>query len=54
MPVRVIIGVVVGGLLSYAAYRFIGHSTGGAPLPVGPWISAVPGMVFGAMLSRNV
>ena len=52
MIVRLIIGVVVGGLLGYGAYRFIGCSTGTCPLTANPWISTILGIVFGAMLSR--
>jgi hypothetical protein len=52
MIVRLIIGVVVGGLLGYGAYRFIGCSTGTCPFIANPWISTILGMGFGALLSR--
>lgn len=54
MIVRLIIGVIVGGLLGYAAYRFIGCSTGTCPLTANPWISTILGMVFGGLLSRAI
>jgi Family of unknown function (DUF6132) len=54
MVVRLIIGVIVGGLLGYGVYRFIGCSSGTCPLTSNPWISAVVGMVCGALLSRAI
>ena len=53
MIVRLIIGVVVGGLLGYGAYRFIGCSTGTCPLTANPWISTILGMVFGGLLAKS-
>jgi hypothetical protein len=52
MIVRLIIGVVVGGLVGYGMYRFIGCSTGACPITANPWTSILFGMIFGAMLSR--
>jgi hypothetical protein len=49
---RLIIGVVVGGGLGYAAYRFIGCSSGACPLTANPWTSTIIGVLFGAMTSR--
>ena len=54
MDFRLIIGVVVGGVLGYGAYRFIGCSTGTCPLTANPWISTILGMVFGALVSRSI
>lgn len=52
MIVRLIIGVVVGGLFGYGVYRVIGCSSGTCPITANPWISTIFGMVMGAMLSR--
>lgn len=52
MDLRLIIGLVLGGLLGYAAYRFIGCSSGACPLTANPWVSTIIGMLFGAMMSR--
>jgi hypothetical protein len=52
MVARLIIGVVVGGILGYSAYRFIGCSSGACPLTANPWVSTIIGMIFGAMMSR--
>ena len=54
MILRVIIGVVVGGLLGYGAYRVIGWSSGTCPLTSNSWVSTILGMVVGALLSRAV
>ena len=52
MNVRSMIGIVLGGLLGYAAYRYIGCSTGACPLTANPWISTLIGIVFGGVVSR--
>jgi hypothetical protein len=51
MIVRLIIGVVAGGLLGYGMYRFIGCSSGACPITANPWISTIFGIVIGALLS---
>lgn len=52
MMVRLIIGIVIGGLLGYAMYRFIGCSSGACPITSDPWISTILGMVFGALVAK--
>jgi hypothetical protein len=54
MIVRLIIGVVAGGLVGYGMYRFIGCSTGACPITANPWISTIFDMLFGALLSTAV
>jgi hypothetical protein len=54
MIVRLIIGLVVGGLLGYGVYRFIGCSSGACPITSNPWISTILGMVAGALLSKAI
>ena len=54
MMVRLILGVVAGGLLGYGVYRFIGCSSGACPITANPWISTFLGMVLGAMLSGAI
>ena len=51
--VRLIIGVVTGGLLGYGVNHFIGCSSGACPLTANPWISTILGMIFGALLARS-
>ena len=54
MIVRLVIGILVGGLLGYGVYRFIGCSSGACPITSNPWVSTIVGMVFGALLSRAI
>jgi hypothetical protein len=54
MIVRLIIGVIGGGLLGYGVYRFIGCSSGACPLTANPWITTIVGMIFGALLSKAI
>ena len=51
MIIRPVIGVVVGGLLGYALYRFVGCSSGTCPITSNPWISTIFGMVVGGLSS---
>jgi hypothetical protein len=44
---RIAIGVVIGGALGYANYKFIGCRTGTCPLSSNAWISTIVGMVLG-------
>jgi Na+-transporting NADH:ubiquinone oxidoreductase subunit NqrB len=53
MSLRLIIGVVVGGLLGFALYRFVGCSTGACPLTSNPWISTLYGMILGALFAGS-
>jgi hypothetical protein len=49
MIVRVVLGVIVGGLLGYGLYRFVGCSSGACPITSNPWVSTVVGMVVGGL-----
>ena len=51
MIVRLAVGVLVGGLLGYGIYRFIGCSSGTCPITSNPWISTIYGMDMGALLA---
>lgn len=46
---RFVIGGVVGGLLGYGVYRFIGCSSGACPITSNPWVSTIFGMVIGGL-----
>ncbi len=52
--VRLIIGAIVGGLIGYGMYRFIGCSSGACPITSNPWISSLFGMVIGALLAKTI
>jgi len=51
MVARLAIGVVVGGLLGYGVYRFVGCSSGTCPITSNPWVSTIFGMVIGGLSS---
>jgi len=49
-----IIGAVVGGAIGYAAYRFIGCSSGACPITSNPYVSIIIGALLGAMLPAGL
>jgi hypothetical protein len=52
--IRLVTGGVVGGLLGYGVYRFIGCSSGACPITSNPWVSTFVGMLVGALLSKAI
>lgn len=54
MIIRLMGGAVIGGLLGYGGYRFIGCSSGACPITSNPWLSTILGMVWGIMLSNSI
>ena len=52
MKIRTIVFLVSGAVIGYAAYYFIGCSSGACPLTSNPWISTIIGIVFGGVVSR--
>ncbi len=50
---RMIIGVVLGGLLGFGYYKVVGCSTGACPITSNPWISTFYGAFVGLMLSHS-
>ncbi len=48
---KMIIGAVIGGLLGFAYYKFIGCSSGTCPITSKPLNSVLYGAVLGLMLS---
>lgn len=53
MILRVLIGVVVGGALGYAVYRFVGCSSGACPITSNPWVSMLFGMAIGGLSASS-
>ncbi|HRP68704.1 MAG TPA: hypothetical protein PLY93_04165 [Turneriella sp.] len=49
-PMYVIAGVVLGGLLGYLYYRFVGCKTGACPIVSKP----VPSILYGAALGGMI
>lgn len=50
MP-RLFLGILLGAVLGYAYYRFIGCSTGSCPITSNPWISTFYGAFLGALFA---
>lgn len=51
---RSVIGILVGGGLGFAYYKFVGCSTGTCPLTSNPIISTIYGAVLGLLLSTSL
>jgi hypothetical protein len=54
MILRIILGVIVGGALGFAYYKFVGCSTGTCPLTSNPFISTLYGGCLGALLAGSL
>lgn len=50
MIAKIIVGILIGGALGFANYKFIGCKTGTCPLSANPWISTFYGMLVGGMV----
>jgi len=48
--VKVIIGVIVGGIAGYFLYRFVGCKTGTCIITSRPWSSILYGMLLGLLV----
>ncbi len=53
MTLRIIIGMLGGGALGFAAYKFIGCTSGTCPLTSNPWVSTLLGLGLGAMFTSK-
>ena len=51
---RIIIGILVGGGLGFAYYKFVGCSSGTCPLTSNPIISTIYGAVLGVLLATSI
>ena len=54
MIVRLVLGIVIGAVLGYAYYRFIGCSSGACPITGNPVISTIYGALMGVLLSGAI
>lgn len=50
---KISLGVVLGGGLGFAYYKFVGCSSGTCPLTSNPWISSIYGAVLGLLISTS-
>lgn len=51
MTTRLLVGVVLGGMIGFGLYRFVGCASGACPITSNPWVSTIYGMLMGALLS---
>ena len=49
--IRIILGIVIGALLGFGYYKFVGCSTGSCPITSNPLISTLYGAVMGAVVA---
>jgi hypothetical protein len=54
MTIKLFIGVVIGGGLGFAYYKFVGCSTGTCPLTSHPIVSTIYGAVLGALMATSM
>jgi F0F1-type ATP synthase assembly protein I len=50
---RIVIGVVVGAVLGFSYYKFVGCSSGACPITSNPWISTLYGAAMGFLISHS-
>lgn len=50
---RMAIGAVVGGIIGFALYRFVGCRSGACPLTGNPWITPILWAIFGALIASG-
>ena len=53
MVLKLFIGVVIGGGLGFAYYKFVGCSTGTCPLTSHPVISTIFGAMLGGLMATS-
>jgi hypothetical protein len=49
---RMVIGAVVGAVLGFAWYKFVGCQSGACPITSNPWISTLYGALIGLFISH--
>lgn len=53
MLIRSVLGIVIGGALGFAYYKFIGCATGACPITSNPLSSSIYGAVLGLLMSSS-
>ena len=49
--VRMILGPLIGAVIGFAYYKFIGCAGGACPITSNPWVSTIYGAVMGFMIA---
>ena len=50
---QLILGAIIGGILGFAYYKFIGCSSGQCPITSNPFMSTLFGMILGALITHR-
>jgi len=50
---KILLGVVIGGILGFAYYHFIGCTSGACPITSNPYISVAYGGIIGLVLAMG-
>jgi len=53
MILKFILGIVIGGVLGFTYYKFVGCSTGTCPLTSHPVITTLYGAALGALIAGS-
>ncbi|MDP3981584.1 MAG: DUF6132 family protein [Chlamydiota bacterium] len=53
MVIRMMIGAVIGGLIGFALYRYVGCQSGQCPLTANPYIAVILWAVIGIMIATG-
>jgi hypothetical protein len=54
MMLKIIFGILCGGLLGFGYHKLVGCSTGTCPLVSNPYIATLYGMILGALISSYI
>ena len=54
MILRIMIGIVAGGVAGFGWYKLVGCSTGTCPLSSNPVISTIYGAIVGALVAGSL
>ena len=54
MPLPTIFGVLIGGGVGFAWYRWISCSSGACPMLSNPYTSTLYGMILGGLIGSNL
>ena len=54
MMLKLLVGILVGGALGFAYYRFVGCASGACPLTSHPVLSTGYGAVLGALVAGSI
>ena len=53
MVLRIIIGIVIGGVAGFAYYKLVGCRSGSCPITSNPLASIIFGAIFGGLIASS-